>query len=1336
MPESSSGDGKAEREKTKQQVSRHLRALLISAPNGLNVVEVQNDYFKFIGKHLPYRELGYKSALELLQALPDVVRPSWVRGELILRGIVDEASQRVASLIAKQRKAPKKSRATHVISVRPSLPPNVPYFTRSKIKELLSFYPSGLLGAMFPQAYERHCKHALDVKGIGFGSSQELLRSIPDIARIEQMKGGGYRVYAVQEKTHADQDKNINSSGMTCKVTSPPRPSKVTSPPRPSKVTSPPRPSRYSSASSDSSNSMLELDMIDNKKTELPNNKLEAAKFLIDSQNSVSRMLREEIAKILNMRPNGVWSARLPVEYKKLFKKELVVRQHGFTSVIELADAIPDIVRIHRPTKTGDWLLLGNKKGPYAPTQSDTIASTEMANEMPAVPGIGRAKPKPVISSVGPGRRHKLLVADGVGPGVFYSKLTVPETGYNDVYVTHATDPQDFWLMLFHNYPKLEALSEDIRVFYSSPEGIGYLMPDWFVSVGQVCCALYEEDGAWYRALITSFTSISNIEVFYVDYGNRSHVALHHLRVMKTSFLKLPAQAIHASLAYIKPAKGTEWSPGCCHRFYHITKDFKPLVGLFCGVKDETVSVCLCDTSQTEDIHINDELVEEGFALFNPPLSPPPVTQKLDVCVPNTKVTEPPGLSAHALDPFVINSTMKAPPGLHHPTLSPQPNSVCNKDSQSITNSNVSSTSFSAEVPFDNHMDSRQDLIDVSEEEMAFMDEICDELDQSTEDLCLLKRVTVLDVCAIHIINHDLKPYVTSADISALFWETDSLRAMLRQKRLSVPKLVVSHEENGPLLQELVRCNVRGSMEGDKPRTSVTLYAFQSLPEILNAFSHPSEDLMTRVLSEIELFEKEGDSYWIIKDDDETSTGTESESQDEGSAMEEELALEELKLFVQAMQFRRKRIIQSLMIPEGVGTGSTVDELLQVERKIEELKKQIKYREDQEATMDPTNAETINTKWNPSQTSSDQEMSSKCKPQPVSTLKQMPKELAPGVKNLMISSSIPGPLKGNTALNTGISNLPPAVEALLSTPAAELSIKPQVNLGNNCASAIIPSNCTANTVIPGNYTANDAIPSNNTTNDAIPGKYTANDVIPRNNTAYDVIPSNNNANEVIPSNNITNDVIPGNYAISNNNISSNFCIPNVTRSYGTDNNLSIASPTVGETEATHRYGTSVVKSSILHHQGASLTSREYKPMQSIVSTALVSRHTHYTSPAPVLLSERPYLQATVDQQYGRASPLLSTSPAYQPPPQQPHYVQQVGVATPPVPPSSFHSPLLAYPPTSTNVPTQVLVGIQGYGPPGIQANPTPQVPMYRGVNPAMVVYQQQAQGVRKHLPWN
>ncbi|EDO42259.1 predicted protein [Nematostella vectensis] len=570
-------------------------------------------------------------------------------------------------------------------------------------------------------------------------------------------------------------------------------------------------------------------------------------------------------------------------------------------------------------------------------------------------------------------------------------------------------------------------------------------------------------------------------------------------------------------------------------------------------------------------------------------------------------------------------------------------------------------------------------------------------------------------------------------------------------------------------------------------------------------------------------------------------------SQDEGSAMEEELALEELKLFVQAMQFRRKRIfqslmipgwlgtlveenhpvthdpwmvgypgvdnfrkriiqslmipgwlgysfvdyfrkriiqslmipgclgtleeshpvthdpwmvgypgvdyfrkriiqslmipegkriIQSLMIPEGVGTGSTVDELLQVERKIEELKKQIKYREDQEATMDPTNAETINTKWNPSQTSSDQEMSSKCKPQPVSTLKQMPEELAPGVKNLMISSSIPGPLKGNTALNTGISDLPPAVEALLSTPAAELSIKPQVNLGNNCASAIIPSNCTANTVIPGNYTANDAIPSNNTTNDAIPGKYTANDVIPRNNTAYDVIPSNNNANEVIPSNNITNDVIPGNYAISNNNISSNFCIPNVTRSYGTDNNLSIASPTVGETEATHRYGTSVVKSSILHHQGASLTSREYKPMQSIVSTALVSRHTHYTSPAPVLLSERPYLQATVDQQYGRASPLLSTSPAYQPPPQQPHYVQQVGVANPPVPPSSFHSPLLAYPPTSTNVPTQVLVGIQGYGPPGIQANSTPQLPMYRGVNPAMVVYQQQAQGVRKHLPWN
>ena len=40
-----------------------------------------------------------------------------------------------------------------------------------------------------------------------------------------------------------------------------------------------------------------------------------------------------------------------------MFQKELHVRLLGFSSVVELVGAMPEIVNIERPTKTGDWYL-------------------------------------------------------------------------------------------------------------------------------------------------------------------------------------------------------------------------------------------------------------------------------------------------------------------------------------------------------------------------------------------------------------------------------------------------------------------------------------------------------------------------------------------------------------------------------------------------------------------------------------------------------------------------------------------------------------------------------------------------------------------------------------------------------------------------------------------------------------------------------------------------------------------------------------------------------------------------------------------------------------------
>lgn len=78
--------GNDDKEALRLEVTKNIRALLISAPNGLTVAEMQRDYSTMINKPLPFRELGYKTPIDLLKDLPNVTRPTWENGVLVLRG--------------------------------------------------------------------------------------------------------------------------------------------------------------------------------------------------------------------------------------------------------------------------------------------------------------------------------------------------------------------------------------------------------------------------------------------------------------------------------------------------------------------------------------------------------------------------------------------------------------------------------------------------------------------------------------------------------------------------------------------------------------------------------------------------------------------------------------------------------------------------------------------------------------------------------------------------------------------------------------------------------------------------------------------------------------------------------------------------------------------------------------------------------------------------------------------------------------------------------------------------------------------------------------------------
>lgn len=102
-----------------------IRSVLIPFQKGCYLSEFKNTYREFIGKELPFRELGYNTDLDFLYALPDVVRITQVRNQYHLLGIADDKSQHIQKMVARQKPAKLKAPAPRYVSrtSRYAMPP-------------------------------------------------------------------------------------------------------------------------------------------------------------------------------------------------------------------------------------------------------------------------------------------------------------------------------------------------------------------------------------------------------------------------------------------------------------------------------------------------------------------------------------------------------------------------------------------------------------------------------------------------------------------------------------------------------------------------------------------------------------------------------------------------------------------------------------------------------------------------------------------------------------------------------------------------------------------------------------------------------------------------------------------------------------------------------------------------------------------------------------------------------------------------------------------------------------------------------------------------------------
>lgn len=79
------------------------------------------------------------------------------------------------------------------------------------------------------------------------------------------------------------------------------------------------------------------------------------------------------------------------------------------------------------------------------------------------------------------------------------------------------------------------------------------------LEIGQIVAAPFNQDDKWYRAEVKAVEpndvneEESQVDLYYVDYGDSDYVKKSKIMQLRTDFLKLRFQAIECTLANVKP---------------------------------------------------------------------------------------------------------------------------------------------------------------------------------------------------------------------------------------------------------------------------------------------------------------------------------------------------------------------------------------------------------------------------------------------------------------------------------------------------------------------------------------------------------------------------------------------------------------------------------------------------------------------------------------------------------------------------------------------------------------------------------------------------------------
>ncbi|XP_078589209.1 tudor domain-containing protein 1-like isoform X2 [Branchiostoma floridae x Branchiostoma japonicum] len=195
--------------------------------------------------------------------------------------------------------------------------------------------------------------------------------------------------------------------------------------------------------------------------------------------------------------------------------------------------------------------------------------------------------------------------------------------------ITHIDSPASFYGQVGLGADMKEVavdLARKMELIAGLPEAISQNKQEPYMPrVGELCCALWEMDGMWYRAEVMEVMSNSQLKVFFLDYGNTETVTTANTRPIPESFTQCPALAMHCKLAGVSPVSSDRWSQQATKCFKDLTKD-KLLMGTPMAREGDVLSVELKDFAT--GAKVSEEMVQAGAAVSSarPPAQSPAAT--------------------------------------------------------------------------------------------------------------------------------------------------------------------------------------------------------------------------------------------------------------------------------------------------------------------------------------------------------------------------------------------------------------------------------------------------------------------------------------------------------------------------------------------------------------------------------------------------------------------------------------------------------------------------------------------------------------------------------------